>query len=417
MTLAGTSTPVATYSDVGLTTPNANPVILDSSGRATIYLTPGTSYKFALTDSSNGTIWTQDNVLAVPASAATVDTTETAGEALTAGLVVYLSDGSGGKTQGQVYKADSANTYSSTTPLIGMVPAAVASGSSGTFRTNGQVTGLAGLTVGTDYYVGTAGALTAVRQTNNRYVGRADSTSSLILQANPPPPFSTGPTNNLLILGAGPGVPLTTVAAGTTLQFLAGVTGAAPSFRVLAGADLTSAAAVRVLDRLVTLTTLVSSVAETTMYSFSVPGGTLSTNKALRITLLGDYLNNSAGNDAFTLKVKYGATTVESWVASISNGAGANRRSLQLQAVLSAANATGAQTSYARAAIGNNAGSSATGTMAVANSDNGQPVEGTNTGIAEDSTAAKTLAITFQLGTSAVTVAARVYAVFLELLE
>src|SRR4051812_49150843 len=72
VTLAGTSTPVNTYSDVGLTTPNTNPVVLDSSGRATIYLTPGTSYKFVLTTSASAAVWTQDNVLAVPASSSTV---------------------------------------------------------------------------------------------------------------------------------------------------------------------------------------------------------------------------------------------------------------------------------------------------------------------------------------------------------
>jgi hypothetical protein len=184
--LAGTTTLVNTYSDVALTTPNANPVILNSSGQATVYLTPGTSYKFVLTTSADAAVWTQDNVLAVPASAATVDTTETAGEALTAGQAVYLSDGSGGKTQGQVYKADSATTYSSTLPPIGLVPSAIASGSQGTVRWSGQVTGLSSLTSGADYYVGTAGATTTTAPVNARLIGRADSTSSLIVLANPP---------------------------------------------------------------------------------------------------------------------------------------------------------------------------------------------------------------------------------------
>jgi hypothetical protein len=58
---AGSTTPLDTYSDVALTTPNANPVVLDSAGRATIYLS-ATNYKFVLKTSADVTIWTRDNV-------------------------------------------------------------------------------------------------------------------------------------------------------------------------------------------------------------------------------------------------------------------------------------------------------------------------------------------------------------------
>lgn len=49
---AGTTTPQATYTDAGGGTPNANPVILDATGRASIYLNPALSYKFVITDSA-----------------------------------------------------------------------------------------------------------------------------------------------------------------------------------------------------------------------------------------------------------------------------------------------------------------------------------------------------------------------------
>jgi hypothetical protein len=48
---AGTSTPLATYSEGTGTTPNANPVILDSAGRATIYLTSA-AYKIVVAAST-----------------------------------------------------------------------------------------------------------------------------------------------------------------------------------------------------------------------------------------------------------------------------------------------------------------------------------------------------------------------------
>jgi hypothetical protein len=59
---AGTSTPQATYTDSSGSTPNANPVILDSRGEAAIYW-GSTAYKIVLQDASGNTIWTQDNVL------------------------------------------------------------------------------------------------------------------------------------------------------------------------------------------------------------------------------------------------------------------------------------------------------------------------------------------------------------------
>lgn len=57
---AGTETPKTTYSDVDLTTPNANPVVLDGRGEALVY---GSGlYKLVLQDSESATIWTVDDV-------------------------------------------------------------------------------------------------------------------------------------------------------------------------------------------------------------------------------------------------------------------------------------------------------------------------------------------------------------------
>ena len=62
---AGTTTPLDSYSD-SIGTANANPVILDAAGRATVYLSANT-YKFVLTTSADVTVWTRDNVNATHA--------------------------------------------------------------------------------------------------------------------------------------------------------------------------------------------------------------------------------------------------------------------------------------------------------------------------------------------------------------
>lgn len=207
--IAGTTTLQNTYSDVALTIPNANPVILDAAGRATVFLTPGASYKFVLQDSSAASVWTQDNILAVPVSTAGNATTGTAGEAISAGNAVYLSDGTGGKNAGQWYKTDSTNAYSSTLPSeVGIAISAIASGGSGTITMGGQVTGLSALTIGKDYYLSTAGAITITAPTNARLLGRADSTSSLVLGAPPMVPPGLGIVNGRLTLTSG--TPVTT---------------------------------------------------------------------------------------------------------------------------------------------------------------------------------------------------------------
>lgn len=58
----GTTTPVTTYADAGLTVPNPNPLILNAAGYAPdIFLPPG-EFKAILKDASDVTIWTADPV-------------------------------------------------------------------------------------------------------------------------------------------------------------------------------------------------------------------------------------------------------------------------------------------------------------------------------------------------------------------
>ncbi len=189
---AGTTTPATTYSD-NLGTTNSNPIKTDSAGRFTAFLQVGVSYKFvyesACTPPAHGSVLrTADNIAAMPTASASVDiTTAVAGESITAGQAVYLSDGSGGKTAGHWYKADVANAYSSTVNWVGIATQNIASGATGTVRMTGAVTGLSSLSVGAIYYVGTGGAITTTAPTNVRKLGQADTTTTLVLTGDPPP--------------------------------------------------------------------------------------------------------------------------------------------------------------------------------------------------------------------------------------
>jgi microcystin-dependent protein len=60
--VAGTSTPLATYTTADLTTPNTNPTILDASGRASVFIEDGVGYKFVLMDALDNVMWTADKI-------------------------------------------------------------------------------------------------------------------------------------------------------------------------------------------------------------------------------------------------------------------------------------------------------------------------------------------------------------------
>ena len=71
---AGTTTPQATYTDQAGGTPNANPVVLDASGWAPMWVDPELSYKFVIKDSNDVELHTVDNVIGL----LTVDAINTA---------------------------------------------------------------------------------------------------------------------------------------------------------------------------------------------------------------------------------------------------------------------------------------------------------------------------------------------------
>jgi hypothetical protein len=88
---AGSSTPLVTYTDNGGTIANANPIILDASGRTPqqIWLLTGFSYKFVLQNADAVLIQTLDNIYPILQNA------PTAAPVIPAGCIILWSGSTG----------------------------------------------------------------------------------------------------------------------------------------------------------------------------------------------------------------------------------------------------------------------------------------------------------------------------------
>jgi hypothetical protein len=75
--VAGTVTPQATYTDSTLGTPNANPVILDAYGSASVWLDPAKTYKFVLKDAFGNQVGRTVDQIQGSVTAATLSVTLT----------------------------------------------------------------------------------------------------------------------------------------------------------------------------------------------------------------------------------------------------------------------------------------------------------------------------------------------------
>lgn len=88
---AGTTTPLASYTDSTGLIANTNPIVLDSRGEANVWLS-GAIYKFALYTSASVLIWTVDNINGSTfASNATGDGTTTAFSVVNGFTAIYIN--------------------------------------------------------------------------------------------------------------------------------------------------------------------------------------------------------------------------------------------------------------------------------------------------------------------------------------
>lgn len=154
-----------------------------------------------------------------------------------------------------------------------------------------------------------------------------------------------------------------------------------------------------VLDKSTTEQDVQSSVVnttETSVYSYSVPAGTLSTNRAIRLTLTGK-IHTDTTTESLTIKVKFGGTTIAN-TGAVSYTATTNIP-FELVCTINANNATNSQravTRWTRGAVNQNVTDGSFDTTSLA-----QVAQ--HTSLAIDTTAAAVLTVTYTWSTGGVT--------------
>ena len=187
--IAGSATKQATYTDSLFAGANTNPIILDSAGRATVFL-PELSYKFVFasptdTDPPTSPIWTVDGVQGVPQQAGNTDVAGIAAVAVVAGEMVYLGAATG-KWNLTTNATAAASVDAATVGIVitgGAIDAAIV------VRIAGRVITVGALTLGATYYLTTAGALVtpSPAPAGVRPFGFADTTHSLVFPVTETP--------------------------------------------------------------------------------------------------------------------------------------------------------------------------------------------------------------------------------------
>jgi len=89
-------------------------------------------------------------------------------------------------------------------------------------------------------------------------------------------------------------------------------------------------------------TSIASSTTETTVYSYTIPGGTVGASDALRLSLKSVYLNNSGGSRTVRFRVKLGGSTVIDYTSDAA-GTSSNPRLFPTEIWLNALGATNSQ--------------------------------------------------------------------------
>jgi hypothetical protein len=198
---AGTTTPLATYTDASAATPNTNPVILDSRGECNLWFSNATSYKVVLKSATDELQWTVDNI----ATYGTLASQNSNNVAITGGTIT-----------GVTYTGDITGNVSGNAGTVtnGVYLTAVQT------LTNKTITGLASAStvkdsLGTDYTIG----YRSIPQSLNTTAAASDIGKHLYVSATTTIPsgvFVAG--NEFLVVNSSASTITLTQGAGTTLR-------------------------------------------------------------------------------------------------------------------------------------------------------------------------------------------------------
>lgn len=161
---------------------------------------------------------------------------------------------------------------------------------------------------------------------------------------------------------------------------------------------------------------VVNTVVATDVVSVTVPAGILSTKNALRLTLIGDYLNNDGAVRGLTLTASYGASAIISSAPNLE--ASASRRNVRIEVMLGAGNAANVQRGMGSIIIGG-AGGGAGGDAGALPGSNAAGINhlGAAFSLAVDSASAQSFKVTVTHGTASTNISFRMQYAVLELLR
>lgn len=147
----------------------------------------------------------------------------------------------------------------------------------------------------------------------------------------------------------------------------------------------------RIVASCVTQRVVENTTAETPVVDLTIPGGTLETNRLLRLDGIADYLNDTTAINCWTMRAYYGGTQFATLVTT-SITQGCSRAGAEYRGKIAGRNATNAQAAFSHLDFVTTAGPGVAGQDATA-----ARKSSTHTGLTVDSTVDQTLRLTVQL--------------------
>ena len=352
--IAGTNTAKATYTDVTGLSAETNPIQLDSNGRKQVFAATDESYKFVIKTSADVTLYTYDNLFFGNNATSLPDATSRS-SAITYGQV---QDGT------PPYVASVAGAVNALTLAPSVPITAYVAGQLFRFKV------LTANTAATTVNVNSLGAKNLKVLFNG---AKRDLIANDLLVGDYYDIFYDG-TDFILLSPRNP-----------------------------------------IIDRVSTTTTVSNTAAETSIYSKSIPANTIAPFRTLKLRISGDYSNTTGVATGVTFRVKFGGTTIATYVytpaTSNSISTGINRATWVIEQHI---DGVGASSQYAHGhCILPNFTSDAGGSAAL---DAFYHTVSGHTSLTANSANANTLEVTAQLSSASASLTLRSFSGFLEVI-